>query len=181
MAQLDPYRADILMLVQQGLSQVAIMRALKERYGIEVKRSTISDYVKTLGEGEPIMGTNGAMPGMPMMGPHGEDALRAALMHGAGEEILDRLTQLVEGVQQLKREGDERHAAVMEMVEALGVHETLERHTQAFDALFRTFKGAVLRRIWLRAVLITGTAWGIALAALYVHHWGLPFWADKLW
>ena len=178
MAQLDPYRADILMLLQQGQSQAAIMRTLKDRYNVVVKRSTISDYVKTLGEEEQIMGTNGAMPGMPMMSAHSEDALRAALTHGAGEEILERLAQLVEGVQQLKREGDERHTAVMEAFQALGVHDTLERHTRQFEALYGLLSGAALWKIWLRAALFTGAAWGVLLSGVYA--WGTPAIAAKI-
>jgi hypothetical protein len=33
----------------------------------------------------------------------------------------------------------------------------------------------VLGKIWLRALIITDAAWGVALAGLYWYFWGLPF------
>jgi hypothetical protein len=36
-------------------------------------------------------------------------------------------------------------------------------------------KGTAFWKIWLRALLFTGVAWGVALAALYAYVRGLPF------
>jgi hypothetical protein len=35
--------------------------------------------------------------------------------------------------------------------------------------------GGQLVTIWLRALLITGTAWGVGLAGYFVYRYGLPF------
>ena len=101
--------------------------------------------------------------------------MTAAIMQAAGKEIIDRLAHVIEGLQQVKREGDERYTAMLDAFQGLRVQETLEQHTRQFEALFDTFKGAVLCKIWLRALLVTGAAWGVGAAALYGYFWGLPF------
>jgi len=164
---LDQYQQEIRAYIDMEYTQAQIRRALQERYGIEVARSTLSDYIKTLGDRGGGVSSEGRAV-------YEEDA-RAALLQGAGEEIIDRLAQVIEGLQQVKREGDERHGAVMDAFQALQVHDTLEQHTRQFEALYDTFKGAVLCKIWLRALLVTGAAWGIGAAAVYGYFWGLPF------
>jgi hypothetical protein len=107
-----------------------------------------------------------------------EEDATAAIMQAVGEEVLDRLAQVIEGLQILKREGDERHPAVMGMFQALRVQETLEWHTRQFEALFRLLSGTALWKIWLRATLFTGAAWGLGLAG--VHTWDNPALAAKV-
>jgi hypothetical protein len=115
------------------------------------------------------------MPGATYVLASPEDMLEDAVMRGAGEEMLDRVAQIIEGLQQLKREGDERHEAMLGMLQAQHMQDTLEHHSRAFEALHGTFKGAVLGKIWFRALVITGTAWGMLGAALYGYFRGWPF------
>jgi hypothetical protein len=70
---------------------------------------------------------------------------------------------------------DTRHAAVIDALQALPLHDTLDRHSRQFKALFDLLRGTALWKIWLRALLLTGTAWGVALAALYAYVRGWPF------
>jgi hypothetical protein len=104
-----------------------------------------------------------------------EDALVSSVMQGANGEMIDRLVQLIEEVQQGRQEGETRHAAVMEVLQVLPLHDTLDRHSRQFKALFDLLKGVALWKIWLRALLFTGVTWGVVLAALYGYFRGLPF------
>jgi LPS O-antigen subunit length determinant protein (WzzB/FepE family) len=171
---LDAYRDDFQTMKGQGLKQADMIRLLKERYGVEVKAQTLSDYLKKLPEGDTPIISNGfsyeaagasAVQAMP------QGVLAQAVMQGAWEEMLDRLAQLIEGVQQVKREGDERHEAVMGAVKALRVQEVqeaLERHTLTFETLYKTLRSAMLLKIWCRAALITGAAWGVGIGIAYL-------------
>ena len=75
----------------------------------------------------------------------------SSVMQGAQGEMIDRLAQLIEGVQQMRQEGETRHAAVMDALQALPLHDTLDRHSRQFKALFDLLRGAALGKIWLRA------------------------------
>jgi hypothetical protein len=88
-------------------------------------------------------------------------------MQGAQGEMIDRLVQLIEGVQQARQEGETRHAAIMDALQAFTLHDALDRHSRQFQALFDLLRGTALWKIWLRALLLTGAAWGVVLAALY--------------
>jgi hypothetical protein len=173
-SQFDPYRKDILLYKGAGMSPAEMIRALEADHGIEVKRSSFYLYCKTLfaDEGpQPADGlhTPALSPAMP------EEALVSGLMHGAQGEMIDRLAQLIEGVQQVRQEGETRHAAVMDALQALPLHDTLDRHSRQFKALFDLLKGTALWKIWLRALFYTGAGWGVVLAALYAYFRGLPF------
>ena len=165
---LDQYRQEILAYVEMEYTQAQMIRALRERYSIEVKRSTLSDYIKALMDeaGSGAVSTGCEIP---------QEALVSSLMQGAQGEMIDRLAQLIEGVGQLKQGGEARHAAVMDALQALPLHDTLDRHTRQFEALFDLLKGTALWKIWLRALLFTGVTWGVVLAALYGYFRGLPF------
>jgi hypothetical protein len=151
---LDQYRQEIQAYIDMEYTQAQMRRALQERYGVDVARSTLSDYIKTLSD---EAGSRPLPEGQAMQ----EDAT-AAIMQAAGGEIIDRLAQVIEGIQQMKRDAD-------------GVHDALEQHTRQFEALYGTFRGAVLCKIWLRALLVTSAAWGIGAAAVYGYFRGLPF------
>lgn len=174
--ELNAYREEILLLKGAGHTQAEVIRALKDRYGVEVKRSTLSDYWKTLPPGATATMANGATSSAAVALT--EDVRTAAVMHGAREEILDRLAQVIEGLQHLKHEGDARHDAVLHALKAFEVSDTLERHSRAFETLYNTFKGAVLAKIWRRALRVTGLLWGIGVAGWYVG--SHPVYAAKL-
>ena len=152
---LDQYREEIQAYIDMEYTQAQMRRTLQERYGVEVARSTLSDYIKTLSD-------DTAGRASPEGRAIPEEDAKAAIMQAAGGEIIDRLAQVLEGLQLIKRESDE-------------VHDALEQHTRHFEALYGTFRGAVLCKIWLRALLLTGAAWGVGAAAVYGYFRGLPF------
>src|SRR5687767_9519637 len=133
-SSLDQYRQEILAYVDMEYTQAQIIRALQERFRVVVKCSTLSDYIKALmGEaGSEAVSTGRDMP---------QEALVSSVMQGANEEMIDRLVQLIEGVGQLRQEGEARHAAVMDALQALPLHDTLDRHSRQFKALFDLLKG----------------------------------------
>jgi hypothetical protein len=63
----------------------------------------------------------------------------------------------------------------MDALQAFTLHDTLDRHSRQFKALFDLLRDTVLWKIWLRALLYTGAGWGVVLAALYAYFRGLPF------
>ena len=164
-SQFDPYRQDILLYKEAGLSSADMIRALEADHGIEVKRSSFYLYCKTL------FALERAAPAQDLP----EEVLVDSVMQGAQGEMINRLAQLIEAVQQVKREGETRHAAVMEALQAFTLHDTLDRHSRQFQALFDLLRGTALWKIWLRALLLTGVGWGVVLAALYAYFRGLPF------
>jgi hypothetical protein len=167
-SSLEQYRREILAYVDMEYTQAQIIRALQERFGVVVKRSTLSDYIKALMDeaDSEAVSTGRDRP---------QEALVSGVMQGANEEIINRLVQLIEGVGQLRQEGEARHAAVMDALQALPLHDTLDRHSREFKALFDLLKGTALWKIWLRALLFTGMTWGVVLAALYGYFRGWPF------
>ena len=164
---LEQYRQEILAYVEMEYSQAQMIRALHERFGVVVKRSTLSDYIKMLMDeaGGGAVSTGRDIP---------QEALVSGIMQGAHEEMIDRLAQLIEGVGQLRQEGEARHAAVMEALRAFPLHDTLDRHSREFKALFDLLRGTALWKIWLRALLYTGAGWGVGLT-VYGYVWGWPF------
>jgi hypothetical protein len=104
-----------------------------------------------------------------------EEVLVDSVMQGAQGEMIDRLAQLIEAVQQGRQEGETRHTAVIDALQAFALHDALDRHSRQFQALFDLLRGTALWKIWLRALLLTGTAWGGALVALYGYVRGWPF------
>jgi hypothetical protein len=163
---LDQYRQEIQAYMDMEYTQAQMRRALQERYGIEVARSTLSDYIKALSDD---VGGRASPEGRAIQ----EEDAKAAIMQAAGGEIIDRLAEVLEGLQLVKREAAERHG--MDADQVRQVHDALEQHTRQFEALYGTFRGAVLCKIWLRALLVTGAAWGVVAAAVYGYFWGLPF------
>ena len=163
-SQFDPYRQDILLYKEAGMSSADMIRALEADHGIEVKRSSFYLYCKALFAQE-----RAARPqDLP------EEALVDSVMQGAQGEMIDRLAQLIEAVQHLKREGETRHAAVMDALQAFTLHDALDRHSRQFQALFDLLRGTALWKIWLRALLYTGAGWGVGLT-VYGYVWGWPF------
>jgi AcrR family transcriptional regulator len=164
-SQFDPYRKDILLYKEAGMSAADMIRALEADHGIEVKRSSFYLYCKTL------FAQERAAPPQDLP----EEALVDSVMQGAQGEMIDRLAQLIEAVQQVGQEGETRHAAVMDALQAFTLHDALDRHSRQFKALFDLLRGTALWKIWLRALFYTGAGWGVVLAALYAYFWGLSF------
>jgi hypothetical protein len=137
---------------------------LEADHGIEVKRSSFYLYCKTLFAQERAAPTQD-LP---------EEVLVDSVMQGAQGEMIDRMAQLIETVQQVQRGGETRHAAVMDALQAFTLHDALDRHSRQFQALFDLLQGTALWKIWLRALMYTGAGWGVGLT-VYGYVWGWPF------
>ena len=68
------------------------------------------------------------------------------------DELIDKLAQVIEGLQQVKREGDTRHEALSGKIDTLG--RRLRGEVPRF----------VLRRIWVRSFV----AWGMLVVGVFV-------------
>jgi hypothetical protein len=163
-SQFDPYRQDILLYKEAGMSAADMIRALEADHGIEVKRSSFYLYCKTL------FAQERAAPAQDLP----EEVLVDSVMQGAQGEMIDRLAQLIEAVRQVRQEGETRHAAVMDALQAFTLHDALDRHSRQFQALFDLLRGTALWKIWLRALMYTGAGWGVGLT-VYGYVWGWPF------
>src|SRR4029453_888129 len=117
---LDQYRQEIQAYMDMEYTQAQMRRALQERYGIEVARSTLSDYIKTLSDD---VGGRASPEGLTI-----QEAAKAAIMQAGGGEIIDRLAQVLEAPQKIKRESEE-------------VHASWKQPPRHFEALYATFKG----------------------------------------
>jgi hypothetical protein len=82
-SQFDPYRQDILLYKEAGMSSADMIRALEADHGIEVKRSSFYLYCKTL------FAQERAAPAQDLP----EEALVDSVMQGVQGEMIDRLAQ----------------------------------------------------------------------------------------
>jgi Clr5 domain len=157
----EDYKQEILKLyIEEDYSQAQIIRHFQEQYGAELKRSTLSDFLK----GQPKPGWvegNEVEASERVLAPVGvraevqaaeHDTMLAHVAKATAEEVIDRMAQLIEGIQQLKREGDNHYG---------------ELHGK-IDALRKQLRGEVprstLRRIWVRTV----AAWFLVLTLFFV-------------
>jgi len=163
MALLDPYREILEAWKVEGVSQADMRRRLKEHYGEEVKPQTLSDYMKKLdapGQGD---GNGAALA--PAVLPRQAD-MEIALLGASMVEVVNRLAQVIEGLQQVKREGEARHTEIVATLKGLRFQDVIDRHTLPFQALYKQFKGEVMLRIWLKALVVSGASWGVVWLAL---------------
>jgi hypothetical protein len=147
-ARPEDYHEEILKLyTEEDHSQAQIIRYFQEQYGVELKRSTLSDYLKgqskparaeLLQEDEPervppLVGARAEVQGS-------EDMMLARFAKATADEVIDKLGQLIEGVQQIKMEADTYHKALSGKI----------------DTLDKRLRGEVprstLRRIWRRSL-----------------------------
>jgi hypothetical protein len=124
----EEYKQEILKLyMEEDYTQAQIIRHFQEHYNAELKRSTLSDFLK----GQPKPGRvegDEAEASERVLAPvgvraevqaAGDDTRLAQVAKATAEEVIDRMVQLIEGVQQLKREGDSHYEALDGKVEAL--------------------------------------------------------------
>jgi hypothetical protein len=166
MAKLDSHRDEILGLLEEGMSQAEVIRHFEGR-GIKVSRSTLSDFVRQQQEGDmatAVMEDEGLSERM---------AAALSFQRSTADELIDKMIDLAEAVQQLKTEGDEHHKAVLAAIgkiempsasSAEDIRALLETATARLDRLAARTGEAGLRWVWLKALSITGLAWGVMLA-----------------
>lgn len=157
----EDYKQDILKLyMEENYTQAQIIRYFQEHYGVELKRSTLSDFLKDQpkpGRGEreeegALARVLASTEARAEVQTAGHETALAHVAKATAEEVIDRLAQLIEGVQQLKREGDSHYG---------------ELHGK-IDGLRKQLRGEVprstLRRIWGRTI----AAWFLVFALFFI-------------
>lgn len=145
----EDHRDEILRLYdEEGYSQAKIIRHFQEQYG-ELKRSTLSDFLKSQSRNgtaeilRPEAEPGALAPTMPQAGGEVSEQFTALadFYKANADELIEKLAMVMEGLQQVKREGDSRH-------------DTLDRK---LDTVLSQLRGvvpsSVLRRIFGRGVL----------------------------
>ena len=119
MAKLNAHREEILSLLEAGSSQAEVIRHFEQR-GITISRSTLSDFVRQRQEREVVTAAvedDGLSERM---------VATLSFQRAIADELTEQLVDVGEALQQLKREGDSHHTALLA---AIG-------HTHRFSSFF---------------------------------------------
>ena len=166
-SRLNEFKGDILEALHQGQSQAQIIKRFRQQ-GITIARSTLSDFVRQQQEADIEI----TVQDDEETAERYEAGLR--FQRSTADEIIDKQTEVIEGMQQLKQEGDERHSVLIEAVrnihvdapDSAEIRRMLEAAITRLDVLASRTTGAALRWVWLKALGITGLGWGLTLAAV---------------
>jgi hypothetical protein len=161
------YASDIRPMQEEGVSQVKIREVLKEKYGVEVPRSTLSDFLKSLEDG------NGRMPSHAT--GEGADTGRIEEMlaryEALTQELCTHMARLIADGQEAARGSEARHGALVAMLGSLRAAgaEQPGPEAGAFEALAQRMEAAAGFNSWVKASLYTGPACGVVFVVIY--HW----------
>jgi Clr5-like protein len=167
----EEHKDEILRLyTQEDRSQAEIMRYFQQR-GLELKRSTLSDFlqpyikgsVKAHEDEDRALG-----PALAYDGGEVSEQFRALtdFYKATAEEVIDQLLLVSEGLEQVRQESDSRHAAVQGKLDA------------ALARLRGEVPASVLRRIFGRGMLLGMLVVGLPVTvSLLVNPLTLPGWA----
>jgi hypothetical protein len=161
----EDHKEEILRLYEEeGYSQAKIIRHFQEKYG-ELKRSTLSDFLKSQSRNGAVEVLGGdAQPGalapaMPETGAEVSEQFTALadFYKANADELIEKLSMVMEGLQQLHEDGNSRHEAL----------------ASKLDAVLLRLRGevpsSVLRRIFgrgmLAGMLLMGVPGAVALLA----------------
>jgi hypothetical protein len=167
MAKLNAHREEILSLLEAGSSQAEVIRHFEQR-GITISRSTLSDFVRQRQERE------AATAAVEDEGLSERMVATLSFQRAIADELTDQLVDVGEALQQLKRDGDSHHAALLAAIghtqgspaaSAEDIRPLLEGAIARLDRLAARTGGAGLRWIWGKALLVTGLLWGGLIAA----------------
>lgn len=193
-SKLDPYRDEIVAMRRQRKTLQDIVRHLARERGVQVALSTLSTYLEEATR-------NGPSPAPPSpagnVTPEQEHFLTQAEVFAELQTsmrmVVERLSDVVDGVRALNREGQQRHEALRgelktlkgasapsldlgpvqrSLAEQSGLLHRLieERSPRPAPATMpaQTLPTHAVRRIWFRAFLVTGLLWGAVAAAIIV-------------
>lgn len=189
--KLDPYRAEIVALRRQRKTLQDIGRHLAKEHGVRVALSTLSTYLE-----EAVREGPAPPPGGNDVTPEQEHFLSQvevfAELQASMRMVVERLSDVVDGVRALNNEGQQRHDAIRGALQNLKgasppsldlgplqrslaeqngmLHRLIEERDRPSTA--RTSGPAALpvnavRRIWWRALLVTGVLWAAVLAIAF--------------
>ncbi len=186
-SRLEAQRRDILHLVEEGYSQTEIIKHFKER-GITIPRSTLSDFLRQQGEADIATAT------LPMNGhtlpaasqDTGQAVALEAMMRfqrSIADVHIDKMVEVIEALQTLKTEGDERHTALLAATGNLRmtpppsgeVKQALDAAILRLDRLAARTAGAGLRWVWFKASLLMGITCAIGFPLVW-EMTGLRLW-----
>jgi len=162
----EDHKDEILRLYEEeDYSQAKIIRHFQETYGAELKRSTLSDFLKSQSRNGAVevLGSDaepGALaPAMPEMGAEISEQFTALadFYKANADELIEKFAMVMEGLQQLHEDGNSRHEAL----------------SSKLDAVLLRLRGevpsSVLRRIFgrgmLAGMLLMGVPGAVALLA----------------
>lgn len=153
---------------EEDYSQAKIIRHFQEKYGDELKRSTLSDFLKAQSKnGAAALSGSGAetgalAPSMPEAGAEISEQFTALadFYKANADELIEKLAMVMEGLQQLHQDGKSRHEAM----------------NHKLDAVLLRLRGevpsSVLRRIFGRGLVAgmllavgTGGAFAVSMPA----------------
>lgn len=174
--------SEIVKMLDQGIPQAQIIREFRAR-GVNIPRSSLSDYVKGMAEDDAATATQDdeQLAGRFDAALAFQRATTAEIIEQMSG-VIERLGDVVQGVQQLKREGDERYTALETLLQSLPKNDAganagrtehrLEEVAGRIDALAARTAGAGLRWIWLKAFLWCSGFWLIVLLAVAIYFTG---------
>lgn len=188
--KLDPYRAEIVALRRQRKTLQDIGRHLAKEHGVRVALSTLSTYLEDAVREGPAPAPP---PGRNDVTPEQEHFLSQvevfAELQASMRMVVERLSDVVDGVRALNSEGQQRHEAIKGALQSLKgasppsldfgplqrslaeqtglLHQLIEerdRHSTARAPGPAAPPVHTVRRIWWRALLVTGVLWAAVLA-----------------
>jgi len=122
----EDHKDEILRLYdEEGYSQAKIMRHFQETYGAELKRSTLSDFLKSQsrnGTADLPGSEAGALaPSMPEAGTEISEQFTALadFYKANADELIEKLAMVMEGLQQLHQDGNGRYEAMQNKLDAV--------------------------------------------------------------
>lgn len=176
-SRLDPYKDDIMRMLGEGKTQADIIRQFQER-GVEIAPQRLSEFARKHNGATMYPARSGAEPASEreeVLAVQLETTLR--FQRDIAETVVNTLGDFIEVVQALKQDGK---ALPERIVKALPMAATSEEIEEVKAALLATESkmDALLSRttapksFGIRAVLWTGTAWGIiSVAVWYLAGW----------
>lgn len=207
-SKLDPYREEILALRRHRKTYQDIVRHLAKEHGVQVAISTLSGYLDTAEKGVPPP-SSPPKPIPPELENFLGQAEVFAELQTSTRMVVDRIGDLIEGIQALNREGQQRHEVMTSTLQALRERspnravdlaplelalaeqtEMLRRLTERQGTQIPAVPPSTvavpvqtIRRIWRRAFLVSGLLWA-AIAILFLAYGPtlartLILWAQK--
>jgi hypothetical protein len=164
---IERHAAEILDMLKRGMSQAQVIRAFRDQ-GVNIPQASLSHFVKWGHTADAVTeedGQTGAWLDVAMQ-----------FQKATAAELVGRMADVIEALQQLKREGDERFSAIKAVLDkppakddAGVLSARVEEAIGRIDALASRTAGAGLRWVWLKAFLWASGLWAVALLGVMVY------------
>lgn len=175
-SRLDPYRDEIMQMVRARRTQAEIIQHLANEYGITIRKSSLSEFIKKNANTVPSLPAN-----EPRVSPEEENFLAQAEVYTelqasalALRQQIDTLTAALKetgnAVYTLATDTEQRDSALQNAMQK--VHDAVMSFSQRGNAApakaapatsaavpSSAIPPALVRKIWKRAFVITGVLW----------------------